>query len=58
MNKTEIATQITEEMWLSCYGGCGSGLGFFVVLGVVGSVTIYWILIYILISQHVKEKLK
>ena len=33
---------------LNCFGGCGSGLGMFLVLGVVGGITIIGLTIYIM----------
>jgi len=39
MNTTEQIINLTNEMAnndITCIGGCGSGLGFFVVAGIVG----------------------
>lgn len=35
----------------SCLGGCGSGLGYFLVLAVLGAITILWFLLYLIVKK-------
>jgi hypothetical protein len=48
MNET-VLNQTADAMfrnYLNCIGGCGSGLGFFVVLGIVTYIGVIILLIY------------
>ncbi len=36
---------------LNCFGGCGSGLGAFLIMGIIGGITITGLMIYIIIES-------
>jgi len=55
-NKTEQIIEGVENSSVNCIGGCGSGLGFFVILAIVLLILIFGVLIYILIKSIKEEK--